>query len=186
MAPNTKPRSKDSRNNVSEISAHLRYEHFHILDLILCVFPLLSYLYPCISIPPDACTVSPVQYPPSGDASSTKHVAISTGIPGLFNGHAPTPSESIASAGIPFVAGCNGVHLKLISINTITTSENDLHDPRRHRINPDPVLRLLLRKAACKRDNRALGGRVVEIRGIAHVREDGRAVDNCVAALHVL
>lgn len=68
-------------------------------------------LYPCISRPPVPWMTSPVKYEPIGEARKTYATATSIGMPGLINGASDTPRESIASAGLPFVAGWSGVQL---------------------------------------------------------------------------
>jgi hypothetical protein len=61
-----------------------------------------------------------------------------------------------------------------------------LHDARSDGVDSDASGRLLLRERACESDDGALGGRVVDLGRVALVAEDGSAVDNVVAAFHVL
>jgi hypothetical protein len=46
-------------------------------------------------------------------------------MPGRLSGQAPTPSDSMASAGLPFVAGWRGVHLPLRAISVIAGGEKE-------------------------------------------------------------
>lgn len=71
----------------------------------------MSDAYPCISIPPVPWMTSPVKYEPIGEARKTYATATSMGIPGLCKGASATPRESMASGGLPFVAGWSGVQL---------------------------------------------------------------------------
>lgn len=55
---------------------------------------------------------SPVKYEPIGEAKKTYATATSIGMPGRCSGAFATPRESIASGGLPFVAGWSGVQLE--------------------------------------------------------------------------
>ena len=62
----------------------------------------------------------------------------------------------------------------------------DLHDTRRNSVDANTSGCLLLGESASESHNRTLGGRVVDLGRIAHVAKYRSAVDNVVAALHVL
>jgi hypothetical protein len=62
----------------------------------------------------------------------------------------------------------------------------NLHDTWSNSVYPNPVLGLLLRQAAREGCNGTFGRCIVQQRRVAHVRRDGAAVDNRVAALHML
>jgi len=77
----------------------------YILVDFLKQYSVIQILYPCISMPPVPWITSPVKYEPIGDARNRYAPATSMGIPGLCSGAASVPSPSIASVGLPLVAG---------------------------------------------------------------------------------
>jgi hypothetical protein len=113
---------------------------------------------------------SPVQYDPSGEARCTYAVATSTGIPGLFNGQAPTPKESIASAGLLFVAGCKGVQLAYDQRSAFLKSFIDnSHDSWCNSIHPNSILGLLLGETSSEGHDSSFGGCIIEKHRAAHI-----------------
>ena len=64
--------------------------------------------------------------------------------------------------------------------------EGSLHDTGCDGVDADTPGCLLLCESAGESHDGALGGGVVDLRRVAHVAEDGSAVDDVVAALHVL
>ena len=146
----------------------------------------MSRFHPCISIPPVPWMTSPVKYEPIGEARKTYATATSMGMPGLCKGASATPRESMASGGLPFVAGWSGVQLERESMNRLSKSTRKYsHDTWRNSVDSDPLGRLLLRQAPRESRDRAFRRAVIHHLRISHIPSNRTRIHDRRASLHV-